>query len=69
MRGNLNKKDKNRQRYYWPRIQNARGQQKVREAKDYIAALLTNQPDEVVETVVKAAEQIVFYRSDSELGR
>lgn len=50
---------RNRAAHYWPRIEAANGRKKEREARDYLAALLANQPPDLIERAVEAVEAVV----------
>jgi hypothetical protein len=52
-------RQRNRAEHYWPRIEAASGRKKLREAKDYFAALLNGQPPEVVEQAIEAVEALL----------
>lgn len=52
-------KQTNRANHYWARIRRTTGRQRMREATDYIKALLADQPDRVVDATVEAAERTV----------
>jgi len=49
----------NRANHFWARIRAATGRQRLREAADYVKALLASQPDEVVDAAVQQVEQLV----------
>jgi hypothetical protein len=52
-------RQRNRADHYWPLVEQATGRKTLRHAKDYIAALLSDQPDELVEEALRAVEEIV----------
>ncbi len=50
---------KNRAEHYWNLIWAASGRRKLRHAKDYMSAMLADQPPEVVEAAVRAVENLI----------
>lgn len=50
---------KNRADHYWNLIKATTGRRKLRNAKDYFAALLADQPEELIVEALRAVEDIV----------
>lgn len=50
---------KNRSKHYWELIDRFTGRRRVHAAKDYIAAMLVGQNDEVLAAAVEAVERVV----------
>ena len=55
-------RQRNRAEHFWALIERCTGRRKLHAAKDYIAAMLVDQPPDVVEAAVQAVEQIVNHQ-------
>lgn len=57
-------RQRNRAEHYWNLISASTGRRRMRYAKDYLAALLADQPDELIEEALRAVEDIVCVNID-----